>query len=541
MSQWTDRRTPLPPLLARVRDRSPGLDASLLAGAVAALLGLGSCALLVTMLWISSPYPDSGPGGVLHVAAALWLLAHGVVLVRTETLSGVPAPVGVTPLLLVVLPLWLLYRAGRDATEGERPDAGGADAGEGDVPLVAPRTAWGGAVAGYLLVGAAAALYASGGVLRPSWAWTAMCLPLVAVVSAGAGVWTAYGRPAGFLPSNVRRALERLPTGVRGVVTAGALDREGRVRLPVFVQAALSGAAVLVGGGALLVGVSLLCHGGAARATFLQLTEGWSGRCAVLLLAAALVPNAAVWGASYGLGPGFVLGAGHVTGPLSSARPAPLLPPFPLLAAVPRGGGGTLWWVVGAVPVAAGVTVGWFVARAACRDRDRERGRDAAWPAGRTVGAVVLAGLVCGVVFGVLAEAAGGPLGVAALARFGPVGWQAGGAAAAWVVGVGVPVGAGVRAWRLRGLKAEGREEKKRRGWGLRRPGRGGVPRAAAPSTPVPAAAGLRTLGPIADGKGGEEWEDPDLMPYEVLSGEVDPFLPTDADPLPRVQPPTEP
>ena len=118
MTRWTDRRTPLPPLLTRLCDRSPGLGLSLLVGAVAAVLGLVSFALLLTALWITSPYPDSGPEGLLHLAASLWLLAHGVVLVRTETLSGVPAPVGVTPLLLVALPVWLLHRAARDATDG---------------------------------------------------------------------------------------------------------------------------------------------------------------------------------------------------------------------------------------------------------------------------------------------------------------------------------------------------------------------------------------------------------------------------------------
>jgi len=116
--QMTARRTSLSPLLTRLRDRTPGLAASLLGGAVAAGLGLGSFAVLVMMLWISSPYPDSGPGGALHVAAALWLLAHGVELARTDTLSGVPAPVGVTPLLLLALPLWLVHRAARAAGAG---------------------------------------------------------------------------------------------------------------------------------------------------------------------------------------------------------------------------------------------------------------------------------------------------------------------------------------------------------------------------------------------------------------------------------------
>ena len=187
--------------LARWRGRSPGLAAGLVGGALAAGLGLAAFTVLVTVLWISSPYPDSGPDGALHVAAGLWLLAHGCELVRTDTLSGVPAPVGVTPLLLVVLPAWLLHRAGRDAADGDEESA---------PPAV--RTAWAGVVAGYLTVGAAAALYASGGALRPSWASVAVWPPLLAVTAAGVGAWTAYGRPRGPLPPPVRRALAPSPS-----------------------------------------------------------------------------------------------------------------------------------------------------------------------------------------------------------------------------------------------------------------------------------------------------------------------------------------
>ncbi|WP_244187815.1 DUF6350 family protein, partial [Streptomyces regalis] len=165
----TARRTPPSPLLTRLRGRTPGLGASLLSGAVAAGLGLGVFAVLVMVLWVSSPYPDSGPGGALRIAAVLWLLAHGAELVRTDTLSGVPAPMGVTPLLLVVLPVLLVHRAARDTA---------ADRGDG-APLVAGRTAWTGVVLGYLGVGAAAAVYAAGGELRPAWWSTGMWVPAV--------------------------------------------------------------------------------------------------------------------------------------------------------------------------------------------------------------------------------------------------------------------------------------------------------------------------------------------------------------------------
>nr|WP_151477101.1 DUF6350 family protein [Streptomyces albicerus] len=447
----TDRSPSLPPQLTRSRERPPGLAAGLVGGALAAGLGLGAFAVLVMVLWISSPYPDSGPDGALHIAAAMWLLAHGAELVRTDTLSGVPAPVGVTPLLLVALPAWLLHRAARDAAYGDA---------ESVPPAV--RAAWGGVVAGYLTVGAAAAVYASSGALRPSWVSVAVWPPLLAVIAAGAGVWTAYGRPRGPLPQSVRRALDALP------FSAGA-------RLPTAVRAASAGVAVLVGGGVVLVGASLVWHGGLARESFLQLTESWSGRFAVLLLALALVPNAAVWGAAYALGPGFVLGDGHAAASLLSSPgsllpPGSLVPPFPLLAAVPEAGPGTpVNWAAGAVPLVAGVVVAWFAVGAGVPRRhdagevgavSATAGRagttspttrpDAAWSCGRTAGNVALAALLCGLALAALAALAGGPLGVATLADFGPVWWQTGPAAAGWIAAVGVPVGLALRAWRLR-------------------------------------------------------------------------------------------
>ncbi|MFI0965331.1 DUF6350 family protein [Streptomyces sp. NPDC021080] len=456
VTQITDRRLSLSHLLTRMRDRSPGLAASLLGGAFAAGLGLASFAVLVMALWISSPYPDSGPGGALHAAAALWLLAHGVELIRTDTLSGVPMPVGVTPLLLLALPVWLLHRAAREAADVTSESS--------------PRTAWAGVVAGYLSVGWAAALYASGGTLRPSWAWAAICLPLLAVTAAGAGVWTAHGRPWSPRPLRGRRAATVLPlpggrrTAGRSTGTAGGrplssvrrlVAADDRV-LGAAARAAAAGVAVLVGGGALLVAASLVWHGDTARASFVQLTGVWSGRFAVLLLCLVLVPNAAVWGAAYGLGPGVVLSAGHVAGPLAAPGThtvADLLPAFPLLAALPRAGSGApAAWLSGLVPLAAAVTVAWFAVRAGAAPETA--GREESWPLGRTVAVVSIAAGGCGAALGVLAGLAGGPLGVHALSHFGPVWWQVGPVAAVWTAVVGIPVAVGAAEWRNRGRAA---------------------------------------------------------------------------------------
>ncbi|MFI7317952.1 DUF6350 family protein [Streptomyces venezuelae] len=449
MTQTTDPHAsspPVEPLRGRARDRSPALAACVLGGAVAAGLGLGSFAVLVMMLWISSPYPDSGPDGALHVAAGLWLLAHGTELIRTDTLSGAPAPIGVTPLLLVVVPTWLLHRAARDAAAPEeRGHAGG--------------TAWSGVVAGYLLVGLAAALYATGGELRPDWISVAVHLPVLAAGAAGLGVWTARGRPRGPLPAFLRRPLAALPDGVRGflraVLVRGFLARRLTVTV---VRAGAAATGVLVGGGALLVAVSLVLHAGAAQASFLQLTSVWSGRLAVLLLALALAPNAAVWGAAYGLGPGFALGTGTVAGPLAAGS-APLLPPFPLLAALPSPGPGSpLTWASAAVPVCGGLAVAWCtVHEAAPAFGDRNE----AWSPGRTAAGAALAAVMCGLLTALLAALAGGPMGVAVLSEFGPVWWRTGAAALGWSLLLGVPGSLGLRAWRLRRGRGVGGERKR--------------------------------------------------------------------------------
>ncbi|MFD0550914.1 DUF6350 family protein [Streptomyces rectiviolaceus] len=444
MTQITDRSSPLPPLkplIERARDRSPGLATCLFGGAVAAGLGLGSCAVLVMVLWIISPYPDSGPDGALHVAAAVWLIAHGTELIRTDTLSGAPAPVGVTPLLLMVLPGWLAHRAARDAADPEERG-------------MAPRTAWCGVVGGYLLVGAAATLYAAGGELRPSWPSAAVHLPVFVAGAAAVGVWTALGRPRGPLPGVVRGGLRALPAGVRPFFV--------RRYVRAVTRAGAAGTLVLVGGGALLVAVSLALHGGPARASFGQVTDVWSGRFAVLLLAVALVPNAAVWGAAYGLGPGFALGTGSVAAPLAVSA-GPMLPAFPLLAAVPgEGPGSPLTWAVGAVPVAAGIAVAWFTARSAAPVRGE---RDEAWSRGRTALVAGAAAVLCGAALAGLAALAGGPMGVAVLADFGPVWWQTGAAALGWTAVVGVPGVLLVRAWRLRARRAAPRWAASRWTW----------------------------------------------------------------------------
>ncbi|MFJ7325606.1 DUF6350 family protein [Streptomyces cyaneofuscatus] len=421
------------PMLPPERTRTLALASAFLRGVVAAGLGLGSLAVLVTVGWISSPYPDSGPGGALRAAAAVWLLAHGAELVRPDTLSGVPAPVGVVPLLLVAGPVWLAHRAARDAAEPEegrpRPSQAGAFCA---------------VTAGYLLVAAGAAAYARDGSLRVVPDTLAFPVALVVAGAAAAGVWTAAGRPFGPLPSWSPLVLQE--------AVARTLFRD---RAEAACRAAAVGTAVLVGGGALLVAVALGRNAAAAQESFLALSGDWSGRLAVLLLAVSLVPNAALWGAAYGLGPGFALGTGATATPLGLTG-TPAVPHFPLLAAVPEEGPATvLNWAALAVPAVAALALAWCaVRRAAPADAPRAQ----AWSPRETALVTGLGALGCGAGTALLTAVAGGPLGSGALAAFGPVWWLAGPAALAWTAGIGVPAALLLRLWRLR-----------ERGWAWRR------------------------------------------------------------------------
>lgn len=377
--------------------RSAAFATACVRGGVAAGLGVGALAVLVIVAWISSPFPDSGAGGALHLAAGLWLLAHGVDLIRTDTLGGLPAPLGIVPLLPSVLPVWLLYRTARSTL----------DPADENRPRPSPAGALGAVSGGYLLVAAVIVVYSASGPLPADLVTAGLWLPGVVLGATGAGVWTALGRP---LPGR-----EETAAALRGAAT---------------------GLVTLLAGGAVLAGTALVWRAGAARASYEGIAGEWSGRVALALLLLALLPNAAVWAAAYGLGPGFALGTGALATPLGLVGD-PAVPPFPLLAALPpQGPGGWPQWAAAAVPLLAAVALGRSVGRSTGTGPTRETALaalGAAWASGAAVA--------------VLAGAAGGPLGSGRLLAFGPVWWQAGAAAVLWGVAVGLPTALTVRAW----------------------------------------------------------------------------------------------
>ncbi|WP_165986579.1 DUF6350 family protein [Streptomyces sp. YIM 98790] len=393
-------------------------------GLLAAGLGIGAVSSVVLLLWTTSPHPAEGPGTALRVALDLWLLGHGTELLRIETRTGVPAPIGLTPLLLAALPAWLLHRAVRVSVLPE--DAPDARPGEGlhAAPWIC---------AGYCMAAAVAVVHTmTEGPIRPVPPSAALHIPLFALAVTLLTAWHHSGPPP--LRGPLRRPAEALLR----------LQETGAPR------AALAAVCTFVCVGALLAAVALARHHALAEAAFHSLTGDWSGRLAVLFLAAALAPNAAVWAACYGLGPGFALGTGALVAPLAPAPALPgggssdRVPAFPLLAAVPAEG---LLVTAVAVPLAGALVVAWFVARTAVPVR---AARQAATGPLATAVAVLLAALLAGAGMMLLATLAGGPLGTGNLAVFGPDRLPAGLAAFGWITLLGIPAALALRAWRLR-------------------------------------------------------------------------------------------
>ncbi|WP_407287668.1 DUF6350 family protein [Streptomyces sp. BP-8] len=351
--------------------------------------------------------------------------------------------------------------------------------GAGLVPPAAPRTLLGALLAGYLLVAAAVLLYASTGGLTAEPLSVLLCVPAFAVATLAGTAWSLLG-PAGaeLLPDRVRRAWARVPDRLRAALRGP--------RFAAARRAAATAVLALLASGALLTLLVLGLHAGRVYQDLLQLAPDWQSRATVLLLCLFLLPNAAVWSAAYGLGPGFTLGAGSTIGPLGTTSH----PALPLLGGLSAPGPGTpLTWSAAVVPVAAGVLLARHVARSAasppppgvgapcssgascpsgdlCSARGPDRpsgapcfpgGPVGPWSWWTTACAAALAACVCGALMAALAALAGGALGTGALADFGPSWWRTGLAAAGWTALIGVPGAVALRVWWLRGRPRAGR------------------------------------------------------------------------------------
>lgn len=257
---------------------------------------------------------DSSVDGAFAAAIPLWLAAHLIPL----ALEG--QPLSVLPLLptmaVIVVVAWGARWAARRLGCRIRQDAGAVVAASAGAHAAV-------AVLGSALLPTSAAVGAA--------PWAAMLgAGLIAAVGAGIGVLRACG-----LPADWRERLQGWPA-------AG------------LAAAAVGGAALLLAG-ALAVLVGLVVGAGRVHGLYQALAPTGGAALGMTLLGLAYLPNAAVAGASWLLGPGVDVGLGAWT-PFGGA-PAPL-PPFPLLGALPTVPSPAWAVVVVMVPVGIGLVVG---------------------------------------------------------------------------------------------------------------------------------------------------------------------------------------
>jgi hypothetical protein len=375
------------PRTPHISRRSP-LVSGLSAGVWAAILGLVGIAIPVVLAWFLSPQPGVTMSGAVRTAVLGWLLANHATLLTSI------GPVTLAPLGLTLVVGFVAYRAGR------RSAAGSVDG------LPAAVGAGAALIAGYTGLAAIVTALINGHGSAVSTGSVLIGAALVSAIAGGLGVLSGAGAWA--------QIADRLP--IAGIEIA---------------RNAAAGLAVLVGGGAAVLGFALLGHAGRVAALSRALGGGGVGGSLLVLLGLAALPTACVWAASYGVGSGFAVGVG------TSVAPAGIVlgpvPAFPLLGALPSSGPAPLVSLLAlAVPVAAGAVIGWFAAH-----RPAESVM-------RTGGEACAAGVLAGIGLGLLVAASTGAFGDGHLSVLGPDAWRTGGIAALEVGGIAALVAWGL-------------------------------------------------------------------------------------------------
>jgi hypothetical protein len=364
-----------------------------LAAAWAAGAGLVACVAIALVGWLVGSTGTAADAARVGVHA--WLLGQGA------GLRVGPVAVDAVPLGLTLLSVLLLFRASGWAAARARVE---------DPRAVASGTAIVAAL--YATTSMAGALLTSGETAGVSPMRAFVAGLVVAVIGAGPGMLRGSGVSRGVwavLPEEARAALHG---GAAGVVAAFAT-------------------------GALLVTVALATDFGAAANVAHALGAGVVGGAILVVIAVLLLPNAALFGVAYMLGPGFVFGAGTTVAP--SGVTLGRVPAFPLLAALPAEGPAP-WWTPGllALPVLCGV----LAAVVALRHHPVPGPQRGALRGG-------LAGLVAGLATGASTAFAGGAIGPGRMAETGAHVLACSGVGAA-AMGLGGAVAGLLVAWRLR-------------------------------------------------------------------------------------------
>ncbi len=382
-------------------DTAPRKGAPLpLAAAVAALWAtLLSIAPVLALSTVGALGAGADTGAVLRIGAGAWLLGHNVpVATSTDRITLVP-------LAITAWIGWRLVRAGVHASRA---------AGAHRAVSVWPAVRAGMAVAlAYAAIGALVALLARTADVTVS--------PLRAALTFGVlSAATAVGGALGHGRSG-RPRLRRVPRTLTDAVRAG-----------------VAAVAFLLAAGAAVGGLALALSGGEATQMLGAFHAGVAGQVGITALCLVYLPNLAVWGAAYLVGPGFAVGAGTVVSP-GDVLLGPV-PAVPVLAALPTGPLTGVGPALLGVPLIAGVAAGLLLGRAPTGTSAGSGG--GGW--GRLLGSAALAGPIAGALVHLAMVASRGSLGSGRLAELGAYDVRVA-LLAAVVIGVGVVVGAVTR------------------------------------------------------------------------------------------------
>lgn len=329
--------------------------------AILTLLAVGAA---ICTAWIFG----AGSGSItdaMHVSGISWLATH---LIPVSVPEG---SISALPMGFVVVPGWLLWRAGQWAARRS-----GACIWQDVRPMVATGAGVYATIA--LLVATATANEA---------AWVT---PLAAVIGAGLFAVLVFGagatREAGLWPSLVDRF---------------------SIKMRLRIRAGLIGFGSIIAASAVVLAFALIMHFSAGLTILDALSPGLIGNLLLFILGVAYVPNALVWAAGFCLGTGFSVGEGTVVAPY--AVDAAAIPAFPLLAGVPEQANP---WMFAAflIPVlAGGLSTARLSGRRPLPVLDRAAAIERVWVAGITAG-----------LMGVFAWLAGGSFGSGRMTDIGP-------------------------------------------------------------------------------------------------------------------------
>lgn len=318
--------------------RTSAYLAGALSGLRAAGISLGIVAVPLLAAWAIAAHVTAGWTQALRLSAAGWLLVHHV------TIGYDGGHLGLAPLGLTVVPVLAAYRSARRLASEPLLSQGFSSTSVNVRPLA---QAAAGMAGGYAAVAFVVALLVSTGPARPV-LWQAVLAPAVVA---------ALGGTAGLLRGHPRSAALR-----------GELARWLPERVRSTVRPALVGVAVMLAAGVVVVVVAVVTSADRVAALQRALHPDCFGSALLVVGQVGYLPDLAAWGVGWLAGPGFALGAGSLVAP-GTVRLG-VLPVVPVLGALPTHPFTSQWAVLAplAVPVLAGVAVGWTGVRRAAAD-----------------------------------------------------------------------------------------------------------------------------------------------------------------------------